>query len=264
MIDKDKFVEVTKRVIKELEGGYFHPYMFRDGRLTWNDLYKWSGETMFGLDRHAGHGLYYSSPRITSDVTANIPHIESGRYQYRTPEAREFWNVIDAAGARKNWRWNYKGGQLEERLTNLAAKIIYDPFIRYSEKYLSPEARKIVASDPRLVFHFAYAVWNGEGRFQQYAQQLNAWIASGVKNPTELLRRSIALRSGSTNAIIAQQGRKISSFIDTVTFGKSESKLFFLDHIRSVRGDLIRIIEQGQKAIDLIDEQLKIYENGSN
>lgn len=218
MVSKEKFVDITKQVINTLEGGYFHPYMFDDGRLKHNSMYDASGETMMGLDRHAGHGLYYSSPRLSSSVRGNLPYIESGQYQYKTKEAQEFWTTLDKANARKNWKWNYKGGELQDKLTNLAAEIIYEPFTRYSNQYLSEKSRKIVESDPRLIFHFAYAVWNGQGRFRSYADDLNKWVDSGITDPNELVRKAVSSRANSSNTIIAKQGRKIESFIDSIKF----------------------------------------------
>jgi hypothetical protein len=226
MVSKEKFVDITKQVINTLEGGYFHPYMFDDGRLKYNDMYKNSGETMFGLDRHAGHGLFYSSQRISSDVRSNLANIESGKYQYKTKEAQEFWSALDKANARKSWRWNYKGGGLQEPLTNLAAEMMYEPFVRYSNMYLNEKAKKIVESDPRLIFHFAYAVWNGQGRFKTYAENMNSWVDSGITDTNELVNRAISSRANSSNSIIAKQGRKMQGFIDDIKFsgGSVEQK----------------------------------------
>ena len=55
--DKDKFLKVTSEVIKRLEGGYFHPDM-RTKNPDKFGAYHRSGETMYGLDRHAGHDLF--------------------------------------------------------------------------------------------------------------------------------------------------------------------------------------------------------------
>ena len=39
--------------------------------------------------------------------------------------------------------------------------------------YLSPEARKIVESNPNLMFHFVYGTWNGPGWFRKFAMKIN-------------------------------------------------------------------------------------------
>jgi len=54
---------LTYGIIRDLEGGYFHPYMLVDGRIPskGSSLYRTSGETYGGLDRHAGHDLFYRS-----------------------------------------------------------------------------------------------------------------------------------------------------------------------------------------------------------
>jgi len=41
-INKDQFITITREVIRLLEGGYFHPNMFLDGRLS-NEYIQKSG-----------------------------------------------------------------------------------------------------------------------------------------------------------------------------------------------------------------------------
>jgi len=210
---------VVATVIDKLEGGYYHPDMRTQnpGKFA---AYGRSGETMFGLDRHAGHGLYYSTPRKTKDVLSNIEHIESGEYQYKSQEAKEFWETIDSAGAKNSWQWNYKGGPLENRLRYLAGRIIFPEFNRLVQAYLSPESKKLVMSDGRLLFHFIYATWNGSGWFQKFAKDINDAVAQGITNTDALLKVAMhsrtkeGLTKGSTpNSLIAQGGNKIEKIV---------------------------------------------------
>jgi len=206
------FNYVTGVVIDKLEGGYFHPDM-RTNNPSKFGVYQSSGETMFGLDRHAGHSLYYSTPRKTSDVLANLKYIYNGSYQFKTPEAKEFWTTIDKANARKNWDWLYRGGDKYQKLRDLASKIMFPQFTYLEKKYLSEKSREIVENNPKLLFHFIYAVWNGSGWFKKFADKFNKAVSSGVTNPEKLLSVAIKSRTESGNSLIAKGGYKINSFI---------------------------------------------------
>lgn len=206
------FDYVTGVVIDKLEGGYFHPDM-RTRNPSKFGAYGRSGETMFGLDRHAGHDLYYSTPRKSSDVTTNLKYIYNGSYKYKSEDAKEFWTTIDKANARKNWAWLYKGGDLYNRLKKLAGGIMLPHYNYLANKYLSEKSRQIIESDPRILFHFIYACWNGSGWFKKFATKFNQAVASGITNKNALLNVAIKSRTDSGNNLIATGGRKINAFI---------------------------------------------------
>lgn len=191
-MDKSKFNSVVALVIDNLEGGYYHPDMLKDGRIK-DSRYSDSGETMLGIDRKAGGALN------------------------TTTAGKAFWGAIDAAGARTKWKWNYKGGQLYDKLKGLAADIIYPEYERLAGLYLSPEAKKIVDQDKRLLFHFVYGTWNGAGWFKKFASDINNAVSGGVVNPVTLTKVAIdsrtkeGLKKGSSpNSLIAQGGQKIA------------------------------------------------------
>ena len=221
-VDKDKFKTVTKLVIDKLEGGYFHPNM-RTANPKKFGAYHRSGETMFGLDRHAGHGLYYSTPRKSDDVLSNLKNIESGVYQYKTPEAKEFWTTIDTANAKNNWQWLYRGGGLEDKLKDLTAEIMLPSYEANAKNYLDVTAREIVEKDNRLLFHFIYASWNGSGWFKKFATDMNKAVSSGITDADKLSQVALdsrlkeGLRKGSLpNSLIAQGGNKIAKIFDSL------------------------------------------------
>jgi hypothetical protein len=165
-----KWDKITKKVIDEFEGGYWNP---KCGHTT-----KGMGistETMFGLDRKNGN-------------------IES------TSEGKEFFRIIDnektKLGAKKfcdTWKHYYRGGNLEGPLKNLAAKIMKYQYDNNSKNYFSPELRKRVEVNDRLLMHFSYASWNGPGYFQKFAKSLEAGIKSG-KSDEELVKQAISDR----------------------------------------------------------------------
>lgn len=216
--DRD-FDKVVATVIDKLEGGYFHPNMRTKDPDKFR-VYDKSGETMFGLDRHAGHGLYYSTPRKSKNVLDNLKHIEANEYEYSSPEAKEFWETIDKANAKNTWKWGYRGGPLQARLTYLAGRIMKKLFDSLSARYLTKESLAMIKSDGRLLFNFAYAAWNGAGWFEKWAKDFNRMVASGEKNTDVLLnsivnkRKSEGLAVGSSaNSLISKGADKIKGVV---------------------------------------------------
>ncbi len=195
----NNFENILQLVISKLEGGYFHRDMLTDGRLKDpNGLYsagegrKDSGETMFGIDRVNG------APSLSKSIYWN-----------------QFWKIIDEANARKLWKWNYKGGNLEEKLTALAAKIMLPEFNKLSKSYLTSKALNIVFASQPLAFHFAYATWNGAGFFKSFASKINDAVTKGIKEDglIEIAKNS---RSGSSNSLIRKSSEKISEIMDSI------------------------------------------------
>jgi hypothetical protein len=207
------FDYVTGVVIDKLEGGYYHPDM-RTANPSKFSRYGSSGETMFGLDRHAGHDLYYKTPRKSSDVQTNMKYIYNGSYQYKSDAAKEFWTIIDKANARKNWKWLYRGGDKYARLKKLTGGIMFPHYTYLANKYLSEKSRAIVEKDPKLLFHFVYACWNGSGWFQKFASKINKAVESGVTNNKKLLEVAMNSRTQSGNSLIIDGGNKIKAFIN--------------------------------------------------
>lgn len=181
-IDVDQaWLSITNKIIDNFEGGYWnndktqpadkicsnHPY---------SAMYANSGETLFGLDRRAG----------------KIDKIE--------PYGRQFFEIIDAERERlgsefcKVWHWNYRGGDKEEELKLLASKTMKHLYDSFSKQFLSSEALKIVESNKQLLFHFAYATWNGPGFFQSFGRSINAAVKEG-KSTDELIDIAIADRN---------------------------------------------------------------------
>ena len=186
---------VVNVVIDNLEGGYYHPDMLSDGRVK-DGRFGNSGETMYGLDRKAGN-------------------IEA-----TGPAGKEFWSLIDSQNARSNWKHGYMlkdNPSLDKQLRKLAAEVMKPLFIRNGRSYLSPESAEIISKDPALTFNFAYATWNGPGWFQKFARVINDAVASGNKDPKELLKLVLARRIDSTNSLIAQGGTKVANIANRIS-----------------------------------------------
>lgn len=191
------FYNITNKIITEIEGGYYHPDMLRDGRIK-DSRYGGSGETMFGMDRRTG-SIYLT-----------------------TPEGKEFWYIIDTAGARKKWPWNYMGGEYESKLRTLTVKMIQDEFNRLLAKYINnKQIIDLVNMSAGLTFNFIYATWNGEGYFRQMAELLVNNYNSGITNPNILIDNQINFRLNYNNSLIKQSGEKMREMINKYNYKTS-------------------------------------------
>lgn len=184
------FVKITGQVIDKLEGGYYHPDMRYRLPGDWSK-YGASGETMFGIDRLKGG-------------TIN-----------QTPAGKEFWSIIDNANAKNTWKWNYKGGQLGERLKVLVAQMMKPQYDSYCRLYLTPEALKIVNSSKALTFNFIYATWNGSGWFQKFAARFNEDVKNGL-SIKDLIKNVIKYRKESGNRIIVDTGKRLENILPSI------------------------------------------------
>jgi|GEM_PF-3043306 len=214
--DKTYFFEAAKAVIENFEGGYYHPEMYLANPRKFKG-YETSGETMFGLDRHAGFNLYYKGTRKAKNVQDNLKFIESGVYEYKNEASKKFWSLIDSLDAQNNWPYLYPGGPNREKLISYATDIMYPEFLRLGYKYLSEAAQKIVFGDPRLLFNFIYATWNGEGFFKFYSNKLNKSIQE-AKNVNTLVDEQISLRKNSKYKQIRNTGEKMRQLFKNANF----------------------------------------------
>jgi peptidoglycan hydrolase-like protein with peptidoglycan-binding domain len=172
----------TDKIIDNFEGGYWNRDKTKPSseictNHPWDDLYENSGETMFGIDRRAGG------------------------WDNR-PGGKEFFAVIDNekenAGSMeefcKTWKYNYDGGSLREELKLRASALMKSDYDSLSQTYFSSEVRSAVESDKRLLFHFAYACWNGSRFFQDFAKDIEDAIEEG-KTGDELVEVAIDSRN---------------------------------------------------------------------
>ena len=179
-----KWMNVTKKVIDKFEGGYWNGTTPKNVKTSKMGICPnhpkgsmgASTETMFGLDRYNGS-------------------IE------KSADGQEFFNIIDSQKKQlgmdafcKKWTWGYKGGENEEKLKNLAAKIMKQSYDRNAKAFFTPELQKRVESNDRLLMHFSYACWNGPGFFKQFANSLKNSVTSG-KSDSELLSQAISDRN---------------------------------------------------------------------
>ncbi len=182
----EQFAKTTSDVvIPNFEGGYYHPDMKKRFKPSDQKKLGDSGETLFGEDRKHGAQL--------------------AKY----PEWKKFWDLVDADRAKNPalWKYDYKpGGELGKELRRLASEIMYKWFQYLSGKYILISSMDEIANDERLLIHFSYASWNGEGWFERYAKALNAAIKKYEGDKEMIFKTAIKARTESSNAVIRQQG----------------------------------------------------------
>jgi len=201
------FVKITGQVIDKLEGGYYHPDMRYRLPGDWSK-YGASGETMFGIDRLKGG-------------TIN-----------QTPAGKEFWSIIDNANAKNTWKWNYKGGQLGERLKVLVAQMMKPQYDSYCRLYLTPEALKIVNSSKALTFNFIYATWNGSGWFQKFAARFNEDVKNGL-SIKDLIKNTKITSNNSIASLIVRTNTLFPAIIFNLSNDHTRSNFYILSFINS-------------------------------
>jgi len=183
-VDSD-FTEITKKVIANFEGGYWNGSTSENEKTSKMGICSnhpegsmgKSTETMFGLDRYNGN-------------------IES------SPEGKEFFEIIDQEKKDlgmsefcKKWKWLYRGGDKQQKLLELAVKIMKRSFDRNMSNFVKDEkVKQKIMSNKGLLVHMTYACWNGPGFFQKFAKALTEAVNDG-KSDSELIDVAIQSRA---------------------------------------------------------------------
>ena len=196
------FDQVVKLVIANLEGGYFNQSMITRGDVKDpKGLFRSSGETMMGIDRDTGGSVNTSAA------------------------GKKFWGIIDSNNFANGLKYNtFPAEPLYSQLTTLVAEMMKEDFDDKFKRYVKdPNLRKLIESDGRLYFNFAYAAWNGGKYFLNYGKYLGEAYAQGQKNPDELLKLFINLRLNSrifwpgiadfANNLMNGGGKKIAKLV---------------------------------------------------
>lgn len=171
----ENWMKITKKVIDKLEGGYWNPICTPSSRMGK------STETMFGLDRYNGNIESTNSGKEFFRLIDNEKTRLGATSKKRLIGDRLKWSNM--GNFCSTWSYNYKGGPLEEKLKTLAAKIMKERYDNDSKNYLTPEAKKVVESNPNLLLHFSYATWNGSGYFKNFAKTINNEVKKGTLTP---------------------------------------------------------------------------------
>lgn len=212
------FDQVFEAVVKNIEGGYYHPDMQAANPVKFAAMLK-SGETMYGIDRKGG------APS-TSTCAACTNAQKTG-----------FWDVIATEKANNPTTWKYSylppmGTPVQKQLYSLAKQIIEPIYTRgYTAAVKDPNLRSIIESDGRLWFHYVDAFgWNGGGWARGFHKVVENAYNAGERDPLKLANILIAeKKNGGYNAykfgtgtdlgaksalLITRRGNKYEQFIE--------------------------------------------------
>ena len=192
---EDRWMDVTKKVIDNFEGGYWNYWECKNH--PYSAMYKNSGETMFGLDRKAGA-------------------IETIK-----PEGVEFFKIIDddkkklgMAEFCKKWKYNYRGGDKEDILKTLAAKIMFKQYKNNMANFVKdPETKRRIENNKGLLLHMSYACWNGPAFFRDFAKEIEKGVKEG-KSDKQLIKIAKENRTSRLGGAWAKATVKVNNEID--------------------------------------------------
>lgn len=184
------FVTLCKAVINNLEGGYYHPDMLKDGRVK-DKRFGTSGETMYGLDRLQGGDMN------------------------KTVQGKAFWAEIDKQNARKKWAHLYiPPDPLKTKLLDLMCGVIQPFYESWLKTYVKDQNLiNLINSNGKLKFNFIYATWNGPGWFGIFSKEILTAYKKGIKDPEQLAILFVQKRINSGNSLITQGGGKITKLL---------------------------------------------------
>ena len=202
-IDSYNLEDYCDRVIDNFEGGYANKVHFQDAANNEDNpdmkaALQNSSETMFGMDRIAGD---WDSDPVGSD----------------------FWQLVDEnsgwapeSAGKPKWSHGYMGGSVEGQLRSYVYEMMIPRFESLKDQYLSSESKKLVEEDKRLTMHLLYAVWNGPGFFQDFADVIDSEVSSGNTDRDSLYEVAIDSRVHNGNGAIAKVGNKVKNVIDSL------------------------------------------------
>jgi hypothetical protein len=202
-IDSYNLEDYCDKVIDNFEGGYANKVHFQDSANNEKDpdmkaAIQNSSETMLGIDRMAGN---WDSDPVGSD----------------------FWQLVDdnsgwapESAGKPKWSHGYMGGSIEGQLRSYVYEMMIPRFESLKDQYLSSESKKLVEEDKRLTMHLLYAVWNGSGFFQDFADVIDSEVSSGNTDRDSLYEIAIDSRVHNGNGAIAKVGNKVKNVIDSL------------------------------------------------
>lgn len=224
----DKFQYISDFIINNMESGYYHPDFMTTGRKVANStdfyppkafkVYSISGETLYGLDRFAGHDMWYSTPikqTIKQGATpqSDLKYIYGGVYKFKNKDAANFWGTLDKLDARHKWEYNYLGGVYEKQLRELCIKMLYQYFNTNVWKFLSIDAQKAIIKDNYLAANYIYTCWNGSGWVQKFNRIINDSIKDNITDTTIIDNRLYNIRQASKYPLVRKNGKKLQNLI---------------------------------------------------
>ena len=218
---------IVQAIVDYLEGGYYHPthaYSSKTKQLKDSfSMYKNSGETLYGLDRHAGNNEgIRQGPKNQAGIdfwsaVDNISGFGSYKDTNRTKKTGN-WDINKYPKKSSGWNWNYmpkKSDPGYDTLQKNLTKYITNSYTLLFDKYLrSHPVGKLVQNDGRLKFMYYRATWNGSSFFQKFANNLKATYDKGITDINKLICADLTYRYNTFSSAFKPGVSKMSFMID--------------------------------------------------
>jgi hypothetical protein len=218
---------IVQAIVDNLEGGYYHPTHAYDSSTkllkTSFEVYKNSGETLYGIDRFAGNTEGIKQGPINQTGVAFWAAVDAisgfGAYKNTARKTKTgSWNIKQNPRKSNGWSWNYMPKPSDPGYNTLQTnlqKYISHQFTSFSKTYFGNHpVGKLVESDGRLKFLFYRATWNGVGFFKKYANNLKAVYDSGVTDIDKLICADLTFRYNKKSAAFKPGVSKMAYMID--------------------------------------------------
>jgi len=219
---------LLRAMVSYIEGGYYYPgHAYSKFSAKDRNLYGSSGETLWGIDRHAGQTEATSEGKL---FWAEVDKLSgygntTGKSGYARKTATRDWNSSSYPTKSSGWSYNYS-----PKPGSTGYDIMYNSFVKYAtshlESYLntyfkSHPVKSLILSDSRLKFLWFRSTWNGIGWFSWYAtgkkkKGINGlmWAYDNVtKNPDELIIWDLNNRLKFNNGLITHDVKKMSALL---------------------------------------------------
>ena len=215
--------DIVQAIVDNLEGGYYHPTHAFSFKQKDRDIYKNSGETLYGLDRYAGNNEgIRKGPKNQSgvDFWSAVDAI-SGNGSYkdtsRTVKTGQ-WNIDKFPKKSGIWSWNHMPKKSEKGYDtlqkNLTKYITSSYNTNMNNNFGSTELKKVIENDGRLKFMFYRATWNGSGFFKKYANNLKAVYNKGERDVEKLICADLTYRYNNKSSAFKPGVSKMAYMID--------------------------------------------------
>lgn len=225
MADKD----LLKAMVDYIEGGYYYPgHAYSQFNESSRKLYGASGETLWGIDRHAGQTENSSLGKKFWAAVDNLSGYGSttGKTGYAKKTNTRSWDSGSYPTKSGAWKYNYMPSKKDAGFDTM-----YNSFVEYAtdhchewlDKYFKDHPVKaMILSDARMKFMWFRATWNGPGWFSWYVNGKKGsaastglkWAYDNVsKNADDLILWDLNNRLKFGNTLITHDVKKIAKLI---------------------------------------------------
>jgi hypothetical protein len=218
--------QLLQAMVGYIEGGYYYPaHAYEVFNERSRKLYGASGETLWGIDRHAGQTEKSEvGKKFWTEVDKLSGYGDStGKNGYAKDTNTKSWNSAKYKLKKGSWGYNYSPPP-----GSSGYDVMYNAFVNLAvsnlNKFLDSNfgnhpVKKLILSDTRFKFLYFRATWNGPGWFQWYAsgkgkiKGLKWAYDNETKNVDELIIWDLNNRLKFENSLITHDVSKMATLL---------------------------------------------------